>query len=74
MNYQSVSIIKNIEYFFYQISKSTRYKLFFCLILMVIVAVTDLIRISLIIPFLGLLLSPEKILNYETFIPPILKI
>ncbi|MDC3116718.1 ABC transporter ATP-binding protein/permease [Alphaproteobacteria bacterium] len=64
--------MKNKKIYFYQINKlfkhlkiNRKYQLLFVFFIMILASFAELISLGSIFPFLGVLLSPEKIWNYE---------
>ena len=71
--------MKNEKIYFYQINKlfkhlkiNRRYQLFFVFLIMILASFAELISLGSVFPFLGVLLTPEKIWNYsiiQYFVP-----
>ncbi len=71
--------MKNEKIYFYQINKlfkhlkiNRRYQLFFVFLIMILASFAELISLGSVFPFLGVLLTPEKIWDYsiiQYFVP-----
>ena len=64
---RKISFITNFLELFKFVDRTAKIKFFFCILMMVVTTLLEVISIGILIPYVTLILSPEKILNLNIF-------
>ena len=62
-----VSFITNFLELFKFVDKKDKIKFFFCILMMVVTSLLEVLSIGILIPYVTIILSPEKILSFDRF-------
>ena len=62
-----VSFITNFLELFKFVDQKDKIKFFFCILMMVVTSLLEVLSIGILIPYVTIILSPEKILNFNRF-------